>query len=97
MKSKPRFKFPDTTTVDTCEDVTIKNGRLYLQGEALEKVRRMAKEAGMPMRKFLMQRIREVTKDPDWLENFIRDQGDSLGILGQLAKERLNSGGHRAN
>jgi hypothetical protein len=57
MKSKPRFKFPDE---DSQPDVCIKaDGEIQISGEALDALKRQAKEARMPLKKFFNQQMRE--------------------------------------
>jgi hypothetical protein len=55
MKSKPRFKFPDE---DSQPDVCIKaDGEIQISGEALDALKRQAKEARMSLKKFFNKKI----------------------------------------
>jgi hypothetical protein len=54
---KPRFKFPEE---DSQPDVYItEDGTIQISGEALDALKRQAKEARMPLKKFFNQQMRE--------------------------------------
>jgi hypothetical protein len=89
--SKQRFNrnVPITFHTEADEpDVTYKDGQIYIQGETLKKLKRLAKEAGVSPGAYLNKRLREAMRDPDWLEKVIAEQARELRRLSSWCDRR---------